>query len=67
VEVMMNLELTESERELLAELLEVACKEKLRELNHTATMAFKQQLRRDIETIERLQARLADATSGAPR
>ena len=63
----MNLELSESEHTLLADLLEIVYKEKLRELHHTATMAYKQELRRNLETIEGLRARLSGTDIGANR
>jgi hypothetical protein len=63
----MNLELDESERRLLADLMETLHRNKLHELHHTATIAYKQALRRDIEIIERLKDSLTAAEAGAGR
>jgi hypothetical protein len=55
----MLLELTEKEREFLQGLVESAHTQRLRELNHTATVDYKDYLKREISLIEQLHGRLA--------
>jgi len=54
----MKLELTPSETEVLAELLEAAHREMLHELHHTSTRAYAHLLRERIGQIEMLRQRL---------
>jgi hypothetical protein len=53
-----TLEFSDAERDFLAELLEAAHRARLRELHHTATHDYRQYLRRQIETLEHLRARI---------
>jgi hypothetical protein len=63
----MTIELTEPQRAILLDLLESSHKGKLHELHHTATLAYKEELRRQIELIEALERALAGAGTGAAR
>jgi hypothetical protein len=53
-----TLEITEVERDFLAELLEVAHREKLRELHHTVTHDYRRFVRGQVEMLESLRERL---------
>lgn len=53
----MRIELTDREALLLEELLEIAHREKLHELHHTATASYKRLLREQLEVVEALRTR----------
>lgn len=53
-----NIEITPEEREILAELLEAVSREKIHELHHTASNDYRRLLRKRLEIIERLSAKL---------
>jgi hypothetical protein len=55
----MTITLTSHESQLLAALLEAAHRERLHELHHTSTAAFRQRLREELGVIERLIQRVA--------
>lgn len=55
----MLLELNERECEFLMALVESAHTQRLRELNHTATVDYKDHLKREIALIEGLHQRLS--------
>ena len=58
----MTIHLEESERALLAGMLESAHEQKLHELHHVATHDYKDLLKRQVATIESLEKKLALAT-----
>ena len=60
----MTLDINEEERNYLLEILNARREEMLHELHHTDTLNFKELLRRKIELVESLRARLA--ADGAP-
>jgi hypothetical protein len=53
-----NIDLTESEQELLSELLEEKQTRMIQEIDHTDTRDFKQMLRTKLEVLESLKQRL---------
>ena len=59
--ITMTLELSDSEREYLATLLDAAYKGKLHELHHTDTADYKTLIKEEIALIETLKARLGAA------
>ena len=61
----MTLHLNDYERGFLLELLEAAHREKLRELSHTDSPAYKGLLRERIAIVEALTARLVAAEHAA--
>ena len=54
----MNIDLTESERELLAEVLEEKQTRMIQEIDHTDTRNFKEMLRTKLEVLESLKQKL---------
>lgn len=54
----MILELSDAERDFLAEMLDSAHRAKLHELNHTVTHDYKQYVRRQVEMLETLRTRI---------
>lgn len=54
----MNIDLTESEHELLSELLEEKQTRMIQEIDHTDTRDFKQMLRTKLEVLESLKQKL---------
>lgn len=55
----MVLEITNRQRELIAELLDAAHRSKLHELNRTDSLTYKQLIRDQIAVIEELHAKFA--------
>jgi hypothetical protein len=56
-------EFTEDERVLLIDLLNSALDQKLHELHHTSTLAYKQLLKRHVDTIEGMIVKLTSAAA----
>jgi hypothetical protein len=54
----MNLEITDEERELLAEVFEEKQKHLIQEINHTDTIDFGRLLKKKIEVLEGLMRKL---------
>ena len=54
----MNIDLTESERELLAEVLEEKQTRMIQEIDHTDTRNFKEMLRTKLELLESLKRKI---------
>jgi hypothetical protein len=54
----MTIELPDDERELLVELLHDAYKDALHGLHHTDTLDYRDEMKRRVSLIEKLQARL---------
>lgn len=54
----MNIDLTESEHELLSELLEEKQTRMIQEIDHTDTRDYKQMLRTKLEVLESLKQKL---------
>ena len=57
----MTFDITDQERDYLLELLEAKRSETLHELHHTDTLDFKEMLRRRVELVEGLRAKLEGA------
>ena len=57
----MTLDITDQERGYLLELLEAKRSEMLHELHHTDTLDYKEMVRRRIELVEGLRAKVAGA------
>jgi hypothetical protein len=53
-----NIDLTESERELLAELLEEKQTRMIQEIDHTDARKFKEMLRTKLEVLESLKTKI---------
>jgi hypothetical protein len=58
----MNISVTDSERELLLELLESRYTSMLHELHHTDTRDFKQFLKEKLELLEKLRDKLQNTS-----
>lgn len=57
----MNIDLTESEHELLAEVLEEKQTRMIQEIDHTDTRKFKEMLRMKFEVLESLKQKVEQA------
>ena len=57
----MNIDLTESERELLAEVLEEKQTRMIQEIDHTDARNFKEMLRTKLELLESLKQKIEQA------
>ena len=57
----MKLDITDEERELLAELFEEKQKHLIHEINHTDTSDFRRMLRKKVEVLEGLMRKLGNA------
>lgn len=58
----MRLEFTLQEAELLDSLLEAVLRERLHQVHHSDSREFRKRLEREVELIESMRARLAEAS-----
>ncbi len=62
----MLLEITDSERELLFELIESAHREMIQEIDHTDTRDFRKLLQNKLELLEHVGAKVGVSTEQTP-